>query len=224
MAEQEARERVGELETGLAELQQERARCDERRRQLLDEDDIARLRAEEESLLERFRELSTDWARHATALHLLSAAKDRFEQSHQPEVIHRAGEYFRKITDGRYKQVFAPHGEQTIEVIDERDRRVAVESLSRGTSEQLYLAIRFGYIASQDAGGERLPLLMDDVMVNFDPTRSLQAAQGILEMGETHQVLFFTCHPEVVAVFRGCEERVPVYELRGGGFGVWGEG
>ena len=224
VAEQEARERVGELETGLAELQQERARCDERRRQLLDEDDIARLRAEEESLLERFRELSTDWARHATALHLLSAAKDRFEQSHQPEVIHRAGEYFRKITDGRYKQVFAPHGEQTIEVIDERDRRVAVESLSRGTSEQLYLAIRFGYIASQDAGGERLPLLMDDVMVNFDPTRSLQAAQGILEMGETHQVLFFTCHPEVVAVFRGCEERVPVYELRGGGFGVWGEG
>jgi len=219
VAGREARDRVEELEADLGGLQQERARCDERRRQLLDEDDVARLRAEEESLLEQFLELSQDWARHAAALHLLSVAKDRFEQSHQPEVIHRAGEYFRKITDGRYKQVFAPHGEQTIEVIDRHDRRVAVEALSRGTSEQLYLAIRFGYIASQDAEREQLPLLMDDVMVNFDPRRAAQAARGILEVAERQQVLFFSCHPEMVEVFRGHRGDVPVYELAGGTIG-----
>jgi uncharacterized protein YhaN len=216
VAEQEAREQVTELESQLVELQSEKARLDERRRQLLGEDDIARLRAEEESLLERFRGLSEDWACHAAALHLLSEAKDRFEKSHQPEVIHRAGEYFRGITNGRYKQVFAPHGEQTVEVIDDRDRRVSVENLSRGTSEQLYLAIRFGYIASQDANREQLPLLMDDVMVNFDPTRALQAAAGILQMAETHQVLYFTCHPEMVEVFLGHKGDTPVYEVGGG--------
>ena len=43
---------------------------------------------------------------------------------------------------------------------------------------------------------------MDDVLVNFDRTRASQAAEGILEMSRNHQVLFFTCHPETVEVFR----------------------
>lgn len=216
VAEEEAREQVAELETSLEELQQERTRRDEFRRRLLDEDSIARLRAQEESLLERFRELSADWARHAAALHLLSAAKDRFEKSHQPEVIQRAGTCFRHITGGRYQRLFAPHGEQTIEVIDDRGRRVTLDQLSRGTAEQLYLAIRFGYIASQDGNRESLPLLMDDVMVNFDPRRAAEAASGILEMAQTHQVLFFTCHPHTVEVFQEHREHVPVFELADG--------
>lgn len=216
VAEEEAREQVAELEASLEELQQERTRRDEHRRRLLDEDSIARLRAQEESLLERFRELSADWARHAAALHLLSAAKERFEKSHQPEVIQRAGTCFRHITGGRYQRLFAPHGEQTIEVIDDRGRRVTLDQLSRGTSEQLYLAIRFGYIASQDGNRESLPLLMDDVMVNFDPRRAAEAARGILEMAQTHQVLFFTCHPHTVEVFQEHREHVPVFELADG--------
>ena len=96
-------------------------------------------------------------------------------------------------------------------MIDARDRRKAVETLSRGTSEQLYLAIRFGYIASRDGHGEKLPLMMDDVLVNFDPTRASHAAKGILKMAETHQVLFFTCHPEMVNVFGRHSPEVPVY-------------
>ena len=212
----EAEDEVAAADAGLTELQAQRARYDERRKQLQNEDGIARLRAREEGLLESFRELSEDWARHAVALHLLSAAKDRFEQTHQPDVIRRASGYFDRITDGKYAQVFAPHGEQTVEVVDHRERRVGVENLSRGTSEQLYLAIRFGYIASQDERRERLPLLMDDVMVNFDPTRARQAAGGILEMAETHQVLFFTCHPEGVQVFRDQQPDVPVYRIDGG--------
>ena len=35
-------------------------------------------------------------------------------------------------------------------------------------------------------------------------------------MAETHQVLFFTCHPEVVEVFRSHKVDVPVYEIAGG--------
>jgi uncharacterized protein YhaN len=216
VAAEEAEEAVNEAEKELDGLQEAWTRGDEQRRQLQGEDHIARMRAQEESLLESFRELSGKWARHAVALHLLSAAKDRFEQSHQPEVIRLAGGYFSRITGGKYRQVFAPHGEQTVEVVDDRERHVPVESLSRGTSEQLYLAIRFGYIASQDENREPLPLLMDDVMVNFDPTRAGQAAGGILEMAKTHQVMFFTCHPGVVEVFQNQDANVPVYRIGDG--------
>ncbi len=95
-------------------------------------------------------------------------------------------------------------------------RRNGTVRLRRGTAEQLYLAIRFGYITSHGGSGEKLPILMDDVLVNFDPTRASQAAEGILEMSQSYQVLFFTCHPETVEVFRRHREDVPLFQIAGG--------
>ncbi len=206
-------ERVAAGESALEKLQDERARSDERRKQLRDEDQIAKLRAQEESLLERFRMCADEWGRHVVALHLLGAAKERFEKTHQPEVLRQASRYFSCITAGRYRQIFAPHGEGILQVIEANERRKPLDALSRGTSEQLYLAIRFGYIASEDHHREKLPILMDDVLVNFDPTRASHAARGILEMAATHQVIYFTCHPETVEVFQRHHPEVPVYRL-----------
>jgi uncharacterized protein YhaN len=46
-----------------------------------------------------------------------------------------------------------------------------------------------------------LPLVMDDVLVNFDPRRARLAAQTLAEFAAESQVLLFTCHPETAAVF-----------------------
>ena len=102
-----------------------------------------------------------------------------------------------------------------MKVIDSEGRRKDADDLSRGSMEQLYLAIRFGYIAAESAGLEPLPILMDDVLVNFDPTRATAAAAGILQMAESRQILFFTCHPTVVEMFRNHDPQVPVYEIAG---------
>ena len=176
---------------------------------------MAQLRAREEALLEKLAVLARDWARHAVADHLLDAAKERHAQANQPRVIQEAGKYFETITGGRYTKVFAPPGENSIEVIDPEGRSKDADNLSRGSMEQLYLAIRFGYISAQSAGPESLPILMDDVLVNFDPTRAAAAAGGILQMAESRQILFFTCHPPVVEIFRKQAPQVPVYEIAG---------
>ena len=54
---------------------------------------------------------------------------------------------------------------------------------------------------------------MDEVLVNFDPLRSRAAAQAILEISREHQVLFFTCRPETVALFRDLDPQLPVLEI-----------
>ena len=71
--------------------------------------------------------------------------------------------------------------------------------LSRGTAEQLYLALRIGLIGSLGVTGAALPVLMDDVVVNFDPDRRAGAVAAIGELAAMRQVLFFTCHPETAA-------------------------
>ena len=48
----------------------------------------------------------------------------------------------------------------------------------------------------------RLPVIVDEVLVNFDPDRALRAAAAFVELSKTNQVLVFTCHPTVVGFFR----------------------
>jgi uncharacterized protein YhaN len=95
-------------------------------------------------------------------------------------------------------------------------KRKEPDSLSRGTAEQLYLAIRFGYISNFAAGGEPLPIIMDDILVNFDPFRAVQATAAIEKLAKTHQVLFFTCHPETVSLFKKVSSTLPLYLIENG--------
>ena len=73
--------------------------------------------------------------------------------------------------------------------------------LSRGTREQLYLALRFGLIREFGEHAERLPVVVDEALVNFDPERAHLAAESFAQLAETNQVLIFTCHPTTVDLF-----------------------
>ena len=39
---------------------------------------------------------------------------------------------------------------------------------------------------------DHYPIVFDDILVNFDPERSRNAIEGIIELAETNQVLYFT--------------------------------
>ena len=117
------------------------------------------------------------------------------------------------MTHASYTALFVPIEQDTIEVINARKERRKPEALSRGTAEQLYLALRFGYIRNRAKSSEPLPVIMDDILVNFDPLRAHDAAEAILALSKAHQVLFFTCHPEMVNIFRKINNRIPLYAL-----------
>ena len=97
-----------------------------------------------------------------------------------------------------------------MEVVDRAGRSLAAGSLSRGAREQLYLCVRLGLVQAFAERGLQLPLLLDDVLVNFDPDRAEATAAVIAAFAAEHQVLLFTCHPETVARFvrlaPGCRE------------------
>ena len=57
--------------------------------------------------------------------------------------------------------------------------------------------MRIGLAETFAERAEALPLILDDVLVNFDPARAAAVAEVIAETAERHQVLFFTCHPHL---------------------------
>jgi uncharacterized protein YhaN len=208
--------RCRESEAELDRLRDRKAELNKTIESMQSTDDIARLREKEEGLLAEIREHAIEWARYSIARMLLDEAQQVYEREQQPQVIKDAGRFFATLTAGAYSGIVAPPGQKTVKVVTPKGEHKRAEQLSRGTAEQLYLAIRFGYIGHRARNGERLPVVMDDILVNFDPGRTARAAEAILELAKTHQVLFFTCHPESVKVLRNKAPAAPLYFLRDG--------
>jgi len=160
------------------------------------------LRARRESLLAQIKDLAAEWSKLTIAATILQRTRQKYEQERQPGVIRHAQEFFATITGDRYCRVFIP-ADQPSQVYVETSTGATLEpeQLSRGTREQLYLALRFGLIREFGEHSESLPVIVDEVLVNFDPDRQHKAAEAFAELSKTNQVLVFTCHPEMVELF-----------------------
>jgi len=147
------------------------------------------------------------------AVRLLDGARERFERERQPEVVRTAGRVFSAMTAGRYTDVRVPLDGSGISVLAAGGTIRTSAELSRGTAEQLYLALRVGLIGSLGTLGSALPVLMDDVVVNFDPERRAGALVAIGELAALRQVLFFTCHPETAEALSASVEGAKLVTL-----------
>ncbi|MEN6431141.1 MAG: AAA family ATPase [Coriobacteriales bacterium] len=168
---------------------------------LADEDRAAQLRLDEAGLLEQISEAVEEYATHAVAARLLALAQERYERERQPDVVRRAEQIFRRITADRYVALAIPLGEGRIEVFDARSAAKPSARLSKGTAEALYLALRLGLVWHLGDVGTGLPMLIDDVLANFDPERLEGAARAIVDLSGQRQVVFFTCHDETAELF-----------------------
>jgi uncharacterized protein YhaN len=158
--------------------------------------DLGAARQELAVLEGRAQALARTWATTALAARLLAETRRRYERERQPDVVKSAQAYFRQITNGRYERITAPPGDASVRVETEAGDQLEPSELSRGTVEQLYLALRFGLIEEFARHAEPLPVVMDDILVNFDEGRTERAASAIGQLAATHQVIFFTCREE----------------------------
>jgi len=197
-----------------ARLREERGGLDTELAQLETETESSRLRLERSLLMERLREAAAEWSKLALADLLLTATRRKFEEDRQPTVIRHAERCFREITDNRYDRLYAPIGEQTVEVREAASGDTkGPEQLSRGTREQLYLALRFGLIREFSEHSERLPVIVDEALINFDPDRARRAAAAFATLARTNQVIVFTCHATLRDLFAG--EGATVLDISG---------
>ena len=194
------------IRTRCNRLREETGGIEKELAQLIGEEESSALRIRKHALEEQLKDHASQWARLVVAEVLLERTQQLFEQERQPKVIQHAQHCFSAITSGRYPRLFAPIGKETIAVVDSDGTTREPNELSRGTREQLYLALRFGLIREFGEHAEALPVVVDEALVNFDPARTRVAAEAFTSLSETNQVLVFTCHPHVCEVFADVAE------------------
>jgi len=186
--------------------------------QLEESDEVSRLRIEQQSDRAEFATGTEEWSVLKIAAHLIDQAREKYERERRPGVLKVAERYFSHFTNGNYNEVLAPAGGDQVVVLTPDGSRKEISQLSRGTAEQLYLSLRFGFIQSFAARSESLPMVFDDILVNFDAGRARATVEAILELSKSLQILFFTCHRSTVQLMRSVDSNIPVYALSDGRF------
>ena len=165
------------------------------------------------------------WRVHAAACRVFERIRSDYETHRQPETLGEASRYLAKLTNNRYRRIWTPLADDVLLVDTADGETLSVDVLSRGTREQLFLSVRLALVAMFARRGVNLPMVLDDVLVNFDQLRTEAAVDTLLEFAEDdQQVLLFTCHLHLAHLFesRGVEpiwlpgHNLPEQERRAG--------
>jgi uncharacterized protein YhaN len=169
-------------------------------------------------LEEEKRSLALSYAAYKVAAHIVQQARERFEREHRPRVIQLASRWLDVVTRGRYVLLTArvdAKGGSALFATDAAGREWSVVELSRGAQEQVYFALRLAAVEEYLGRGVKLPVVLDDPLVNFDADRRHAALSALAELARQTQVIYLTCH-QSVRMFAEQHPDCVVYELNGG--------
>ena len=126
------------------------------------------------------------------AMKMLERANENLRSRFSPQLNALTGEYFARLTGQRYDRVAL---DREMEAAVGRTGAVLPHSalyLSKGTADQLYLAVRLA--VCKLCLTECPPIMLDDALAAFDDERLGSALALLSELARERQILLFTCH------------------------------
>jgi uncharacterized protein YhaN len=146
------------------------------------------------------------YARLRIASKILNQAIERYREKSQEPILKRTTEFFKQITGGSFQGVraeFDDIGQPVLVGVRPGGREiVAVEGMSDGTADQLYLALRLAGLWDYLEQNDPIPFIVDDILIKFDDDRAVATLRAIERLSERTQVIFFTHHRHLLELAR----------------------
>ena len=172
------------------EIQKDKVEIDS----LVKDGTLSNLEQERANLAAKIWHEVQEWLRYQLAIQwinkaLIGASADRY-----PAIIRQAEQYFALLTAHRYSRIrLTADGVKVVR----RDQEVfLVEELSQGTAEQLYIALRLGFVTVM-SDQANFPVIIDDGFVNFDNVRRQRMLALLEKIAEKNQVIYFTADDRI---------------------------
>ncbi len=142
--------------------------------------------------------------------------KNRFMGKMRDELLKNADGILQELTSGNYEKIIP--GEELFNpdfafTLGDGSTQASADVLSRGTKEQVFLAVRLGRIMDVKP---TLPVIIDDSFVNYDPLHLRQAVSVLSRISRTHQIFLMTCHPHLVGMVAQTNPVCQYWQLENG--------
>ncbi|HWO62406.1 MAG TPA: hypothetical protein VNO31_20495, partial [Umezawaea sp.] len=143
-----------------------------------------------------------DVTRLATTLTLtrkfLAAAQESVHQDIAPALATTLCDHLAEITGGRYTDAAVDPTTLKVTVRGRSGQWRPAANLSLGTAEQVYLLLRFALAEHLTVPGETCPLLLDDITVQADDSRTTAILDLLLTLSAHRQVVLFAQESSVL--------------------------
>ncbi len=137
-------------------------------------------------------ELTEEYEAYKLALSVMKDCGAELRSTVSGSLNERAGSIFAELTAHQYDGFMVDENYQ----IRVRETEEAIyrewKTLSTGTANQAYLSLRIA-VNEMVSEQEKMPLILDDILVNYDERRAKQAIHLLQTLNR--QVILFTCHP-----------------------------
>lgn len=169
------------------------------------EEDVAAVTAAEDVEFSQARiiELARQYAVARLSAAVIRRAIERYRDHNENPLVARANELFSRFTEGTYAELFVDVDDKGRGCLVARtNNRVihTMEQMSKGTREQLFLALRIAAIERYVERSGPVPVLFDDVFIESDDARCAQIFAALGELSQQTQVIVLTHHHHMVAI------------------------
>lgn len=137
------------------------------------------------------------------ALDALNAANATMQARFSPTLNATAGEILSALTGGKYTTVGLNRQFEAEAREEGGTLPRSTLSLSQGTVEQVYLAVRLAVCGMALPADDPAPLVLDDALDTFDDKRMALALDYLLKLGKKRQILLFSCHSREAHYLKG---------------------
>ncbi len=167
----------------------------------------AEAEAAAQSLVASVGDGAAEYLRLAFASYLLRRAVETFRLENQSPILVRASALFARLTGGSFSAVVVDEVDESARAVIKAQRPaggelVAVDGMSDGVRDQLFLALRLAAIERQLERRDPLPIVADDLLVNLSDDRAAVTLGVLAELAARTQVILFTHHSRIVELAR----------------------
>ena len=167
-------------------------------------DQAARAEAQRQEAIAAMADAAERYLRLQTAARLLKWSIEKFRETKQGPMLSKASTIFNGLTMDSFSRLLVDSEGDAPRLFGVRPsgEQVDVTGMSEGSRDQLYLALRLAALELQVEQGFTLPLIADDLFINFDDRRTAAGLQVLGDLSRSMQVVFLTHHDHLVPLAR----------------------
>lgn len=160
----------------------------------------ARAEAQRQEALAAMTDSAEQYLRLQTAARLLKWSIEKFRETKQGPMLSKASAIFNGLTMDSFGKLLVDSEGDTPRLFGIRPsgEQVDVTGMSEGSRDQLYLALRLAALELQVEQGFSMPLIADDLFINFDDRRTAAGLKVLGDLSRSMQVVYLTHHDHLV--------------------------
>ncbi|TVQ96751.1 MAG: hypothetical protein EA399_15205 [Desulfovibrionales bacterium] len=190
-----------ELEPQIRQLSEQKGEARSELQRMDGSDAAAAKETEIQVALAKVRRLADRYIRVRLSALLLKQEVEQYRRRNQGPILTIASRYFAALTLESFSGLRSDvddKGHPILVGVCVDGSMKTVAEMSFGTRDQLYLALRLATLEWRLESHEPMPLIADDILINFDDQRTEATLRALADLGRHNQVILFTHHGWVV--------------------------